>query len=53
MVKAERLIFENFEEGVVDFPPTYKFDIDTDVYDSRYLIYSSYVYLTICQITLF
>ena len=31
----ERLIFEDFQEGRITFPPTYKFDVGTDNYDSR------------------
>ena len=38
------LIFLDFTEGNLDFPPTYKFDAGTDVYDTR-LVYVS-VYCT-------
>ncbi|TNN24967.1 Phosphatidylinositol 4,5-bisphosphate 5-phosphatase A [Liparis tanakae] len=34
MRKKERALQE-FEEGPLDFPPTYKFDVDSDTYDSR------------------
>ena len=30
-----RRTFFNFEEGEIRFNPTYKFDIGTDVYDTR------------------
>lgn len=29
-----RLAFEGFEEGQLDFPPTFKFDAGTDNYDT-------------------
>ncbi|XP_046374463.1 inositol polyphosphate 5-phosphatase K-like [Haliotis rufescens] len=32
--KEERLIYEDFEEGRITFPPTYKFDKGTDTYDT-------------------
>ncbi|XP_018650134.1 putative type IV inositol 5-phosphatase [Schistosoma mansoni] len=28
------IIFQNFDEGRIRFPPTYKFDLNSDVYDS-------------------
>jgi phosphatidylinositol-bisphosphatase len=31
---ARRLAFEEFNEGVINFAPTYKYDPGTDVYDS-------------------
>jgi len=31
----EDLIFVDFEEGKLAFPPTYKFDPGTDNYDTR------------------
>lgn len=34
MCREEKLIFEDFEEGEVTFPPTYKFDVGTDTYDT-------------------
>ncbi|KAH8859509.1 Inositol polyphosphate 5-phosphatase E [Schistosoma japonicum] len=32
--KYEGTVFQNFDEGRICFPPTYKFDINSDVYDS-------------------
>lgn len=37
MCREERLIFEDFKEGQITFPPTYKFDVGTDSYDTRYV----------------
>lgn len=34
IMKKNKLIFHNFSEGLIDFPPTFKFDKGTDVYDS-------------------
>ncbi|GFR72842.1 inositol polyphosphate 5-phosphatase K [Elysia marginata] len=34
MVREERLIFDKFQEGAISFPPSYKFDNGTDVYDT-------------------
>ncbi|PAA87546.1 hypothetical protein BOX15_Mlig020535g1, partial [Macrostomum lignano] len=34
MAQAEGRVFEHFLEGDIRFPPTYKFDIDTDNYDT-------------------
>lgn len=34
MQMARRLAFEEFNEGVINFAPTYKYDPGTDVYDS-------------------
>ncbi|PAA87754.1 hypothetical protein BOX15_Mlig022913g2 [Macrostomum lignano] len=34
MAQAEGKIFQNFLEGDIRFPPTYKFDINSDVYDT-------------------
>lgn len=34
MVREEKLIFDDFQEGPIDFPPTYKFDNGTDRYDT-------------------
>jgi len=33
--KQEEIVFADFEEGKIDFAPTYKFDLGTDVYDTR------------------
>lgn len=39
----DELMLLDFTEGNLDFPPTYKFDVGTDVYDTRlveiYIIY--------------
>ncbi|CAH8511130.1 unnamed protein product [Heterobilharzia americana] len=32
--QAEGVIFRNFNEGRIRFPPTYKYDLNSDVYDS-------------------
>lgn len=29
------LVLKGFEEGHIRFPPTYKFDVGTDTYDTR------------------
>ena len=34
MQMARRLAFEEFNEGAINFAPTYKYDPGTDVYDS-------------------
>lgn len=34
-MKANSDVFRNFEEGIPNFDPTYKFDPGTDNYDSR------------------
>ena len=36
------LVFLDFTEGNLDFPPTYKFDAGTDVYDTRLVYVSMY-----------
>jgi len=36
------LVFLAFTEGNLDFPPTYKFDAGTDVYDTRLVYVSMY-----------
>lgn len=33
---TEELIFLDFLEGQLDFPPTFKYDVGTDEYDTRY-----------------
>lgn len=35
MMKRSEQILQQFEEGPLDFPPTYKFDPNSDTYDSR------------------
>lgn len=30
----DKLIFVGFEEGNINFPPTYKFDLKSEIYDS-------------------
>jgi phosphatidylinositol-bisphosphatase len=35
MERSLRKVFENFTEGVLSFPPTYKFQVGTDEYESR------------------
>ncbi|KAH8859504.1 72 kDa inositol polyphosphate 5-phosphatase [Schistosoma japonicum] len=32
--QSQGTVFQNFDEGRICFPPTYKFDINSDVYDS-------------------
>ncbi|CAH8517242.1 unnamed protein product [Schistosoma rodhaini] len=32
--QSQGIIFQNFDEGRIRFPPTYKFDLNSDVYDS-------------------
>lgn len=34
-MKANKLLFQDFNEGKVTFPPTFKFDKGSDIYDSR------------------
>ncbi|XP_028320992.1 inositol polyphosphate 5-phosphatase K-like isoform X3 [Gouania willdenowi] len=34
MMKQKEQILQEFEEGPLDFPPTYKFDLNSDTYDS-------------------
>ncbi|RTG88490.1 inositol-1,4,5-trisphosphate 5-phosphatase [Schistosoma bovis] len=34
-MKNEKLLFHDFNEGTISFPPTFKFDKGTDTYDSR------------------
>ncbi|XP_077422631.1 inositol polyphosphate 5-phosphatase K-like isoform X5 [Vanacampus margaritifer] len=35
MLKQKEKLLQEFEEGPLDFQPTYKFDVNTDTYDSR------------------
>ncbi|XP_061924570.1 inositol polyphosphate 5-phosphatase Ka isoform X2 [Entelurus aequoreus] len=35
MLKKKEKLLQEFEEGPLDFQPTYKFDLNTDLYDSR------------------
>ncbi|VDP20804.1 unnamed protein product [Echinostoma caproni] len=37
MMKNQKLIFQDFCEGEINFPPTFKFDKGTEIYDSRLL----------------
>ncbi|XP_034403795.1 inositol polyphosphate 5-phosphatase Ka isoform X2 [Cyclopterus lumpus] len=34
MMREKEPVLQEFEEGPLDFPPTYKFDLNTDTYDS-------------------
>lgn len=35
LAKDSETVLEGFQEGPLKFPPTYKFDIGTDTYDTR------------------
>lgn len=35
MIKDSETVLEGFEEGPLRFPPTYKFDVGTNTYDTR------------------
>lgn len=35
MAKGSETVLEGFHEGPIKFPPTYKFDVGTDTYDTR------------------
>ncbi|MEQ2305481.1 hypothetical protein AMECASPLE_038369, partial [Ameca splendens] len=35
MLKKKEQLLQEFEEGPLDFQPTYKFDLNSDTYDSR------------------
>lgn len=35
MMKKKEQMLQEFEEGPLDFQPTYKFDLNSDTYDSR------------------
>jgi hypothetical protein len=34
---SENKTFPGYREGTITFHPTYKYDLGTDVYDSRYV----------------
>lgn len=34
-MRDKKLIFQDFNEGEITFPPTFKFDKGTEIYDSR------------------
>uniref|UniRef100_H2M101 Inositol polyphosphate-5-phosphatase Ka n=2 Tax=Oryzias latipes TaxID=8090 RepID=H2M101_ORYLA len=36
MMKKKEALLQEFEEGPLDFAPTYKFDLNSDSYDSRF-----------------
>lgn len=35
MAKDSETVLEGFQEGPLKFPPTYKFDVGTNMYDTR------------------
>lgn len=35
IMKKKEQILQEFDEGPLDFQPTYKFDLNSDTYDSR------------------
>lgn len=35
MAKDSETVLEGFQEGPLKFPPTYKFDVGTNTYDTR------------------
>lgn len=35
MMKKKEQMLQEFDEGPLDFQPTYKFDLNSDTYDSR------------------
>ncbi len=35
MAKDSETVLQGFHEGPLKFPPTYKFDVGTDTYDTR------------------
>lgn len=37
MAKNTESILEGFNEGPLKFPPTYKFDVGTHTYDTRFV----------------
>lgn len=40
MAKDTETVLEGFQEGPLKFPPTYKFDVGTNTYDTRYRLKS-------------
>lgn len=38
MAKNTESILEGFNEGALNFPPTYKFDVGTHTYDTRFVL---------------
>lgn len=39
-------VFKGYKEGLISFLPTYKYDVGTDIYDTRYktqIIYTCYL----------
>lgn len=40
MAKDSETVLEGFQEGPLKFPPTYKFDVGTDTYDTRLVTFS-------------
>lgn len=40
MAKSTEAILEGFNEGPLKFPPTYKFDVGTHTYDTRFVLYA-------------
>lgn len=41
MAKDSETVLEGFQEGPLKFPPTYKFDVGTDTYDTRLVMLSA------------
>ncbi len=37
MAKDSETVLEGIQEGPLKFPPTYKFDVGTDTYDTRWV----------------
>ena len=38
MAKDSETVLEGFQEGPLKFPPTYKFDVGTNTYDTRLVL---------------
>lgn len=38
MAKDSEAVLEGFQEGPLKFPPTYKFDVGTNTYDTRLVL---------------